>query len=396
MERVLDGIRVLDLSRFLSGPYCTTLLADMGAEVIRIENVGGAEDRRQGPLLPNGDNPRYLMVTRNKKVIPLDIESPKGRDIFQRLVAKSDVVVENFGPPAKIKLGVTYEALQQVKPDIIVVTISAFGVDGPQSSRLGFDHIIQAESGAMSINGHPGTTPTRAQAAWVDLGTASYSAYAVALALLHRNKTGEGQWIETTLLDTAVSYISFHGVALEYQAMGMLRPQMGNSNYYSFSDSFAAKDGHVIIAVISDPLWRRLATLVGHPEMAGDPRFESDTQRYFNQKEIRAVVEPWVAQRTVEEVIEEMKKARVPCGKVNLVSEMVAHPQVQARQIYQPLAVDGLGEIPHPRLPIRMSRTPSRIDTPAPKVGENNYDVYCGLLGMSEADVAALQEEKLI
>jgi crotonobetainyl-CoA:carnitine CoA-transferase CaiB-like acyl-CoA transferase len=368
----------------------------MGAEVIRIENVGGAEDRTQGPLAPNGDNLRYLMLGRNKKGITLDLDGQKGRALFRRLVEKSDVLVENYSPPVKQKLGLTYEALKSIRSDIILVTISAFGTDGPHHHRLGFDHIIQAETGAMSFMGFPDAPPVRAQIPWVDLSTAVHSALGVAFALMHRNKTGEGQWIETALIDTAVSYLSFQGVAAEYQVLGLQRPQLGNAGYYSFSDTFAARDGMVMIALISDPLWRRLANLIGRPDLADDPRFAGDTARYQHCHVLNEVLQEWIGQRTVAEVMDAMEGARVPCGRVNDISQMVAHEQVAGRKLYECLEVPGLGHVAHPRVAIRMSRTPGKVETPAPRVGEHNKEVYCDLLGLSEQEFASLRAEQVV
>jgi len=396
MEQVLAGVRVLDLSRYIAGPFCATILADWGAEVIRIEAPGGAEDRTQGPLAPSGDNLRYTMIARNKKGITLDMAGPKGQEIFRRLLAKSDIVVENYSPPVKEKLGLTYEALKQIKPDVILVTVSAFGSTGPYRHRLGFDQIAQAESGAMSFTGFPDGEPTRSHLAWVDLSTALHSALGAVLALMHRNKTGEGQRVETALLDTAVSWVSFQGTAAEYQAMGLTRPRLGNASYYAFSDTFKARDGVVLVAIVSEPLWRRMAELLGRPELADDPRFAGDTARYEHRHLINAMLDEWIGQRSVADVLATMGKARIPCGRVNEVGEMVADPQVAARELLQMVELPGLGEVIHPRVAIQMSSTPGKISARAPRVGEHNEEVYRGLLGLAAQELAALQAEGVV
>lgn len=396
MEQVLAGTRVLDLSRYIAGPWCACILGDMGADVIRIEAPGGAEDREQGPQTATGDNLRFLMIARNKKGITLNLEHPQGKALFHEMVKQADFVVENYSPPVKEKLGLTYDALKKLNPTIILVTVSAFGSNGPYRHRLGFDHIAQAESGSMSFTGFPDTPHTRAQTAWVDMSTALHSALGAVLAYAHRLKTGEGQMVETALLDTAVSYVSFPGVAAEYEVLGQVRPKLGNAGYYSFSDTFQAKDGMVILAALSGPLWKRFAEAIGHPELVDDPRLQDDTSRWFNRDLIYPLVQQWVAERTVQEVFEVLGKARVACGRVQTVSQMVADPQVAARELFQELNVPGIGPVRHPRVAIRLSKTPGQINSPAPKVGEHNDEVYSSLLHLSPAEISHLREQGII
>ncbi len=396
MERVLDGVLVLDFARYIAGPWCSTVMAEMGAEVIRIEQPGGAEDRRQGPFAPNGDNFRFLMMSRNKKGITLDLGNPKGKELFHQLVKKADVVVENFSPPVKKKLGFTYEELSQINPDIILTTVSAFGIDGPYSHRLGFDHIAQAESGSMTYTGFPDSPPTRAQVPYVDMSTALHAALATVLALFHRMKTGKGQQVEMALLDTAVTYAAFPGTMAEYEVLNQVRPKTGNAGYYSFSDTFYTKDGMVIMAALSDPLWNRMVDLIGHPEFKDDPRFADDEARWRNREIIGPLVQEWMGQRTREDVFEIMGKARIPCGRVNTIPEAFADPHIQARELFHKLDVPGVGPVSHPRVAIRMSRTPGRIDRPAPRVGEHNDEVFTSLLGVSPKEIEELRSEGVI
>lgn len=396
MERVLEGVLVLDFARYIAGPFCATVLADMGAEVIRIEAPGGAEDRQQGPFAPSGDNFRFLMMSRNKKGVTLNLETPRGKELFHQLVKKADVVVENFSPPVKKKLGFTYEELSKINPQIILTTVSAFGIDGPYSHRLGFDHIAQAESGSMTFTGFPDTPHTRAQVAYVDMSTALHAALATVLAILHRVKTGKGQQVEAALLDTAVSYVAFPGTMAEYEVLNQVRPKTGNAGYYSFSDTFYAKDGMVIMAALSDPLWNRLVDLIGYPEFKSDPRFVDDEARWRNRDIIGPLVQEWVGQRTREVVFEAMGKARIPCGRVNTVPEAFQDPHIHARELFTKLEVPGVGPVSHPRVAIKMSRTPGRIEHPAPQVGQHNDEVYAGLLGLSAKEIEGLKVEGVI
>jgi len=202
--------------------------------------------------------------------------------------------------------------------------------------------------------------------------------------------------VETALLDTAVSWVSMQGTAAEHQVMGLTRPRLGNASYYAFSDTFKARDGVVMVAIVSEPLWRRMAELLGQPELADDPRFQGDTARYENRHLINAMLDEWVGARSVEEVLSVMGQARIPCGRVNQVSQMIADPQVAARQLLQTMTVPGMGDVIHPRVAIDMSRTPGRINTPAPRVGEHNEEVYCGFLGLSPQELARLQAEGVV
>ncbi|MCZ7661787.1 MAG: CoA transferase [Thermoleophilia bacterium] len=393
---MLNGTRVVDLSRYIAGPFCATILGDLGAEVIRIEQPGGAEDRDQEPATPNGDNLRYLMLGRNKKGITLDYSQPRGMDLLRRLLETTDVLVENFSPPVSEKLGLTPEALKEVKPDLIVVSVSGFGSTGPRRVHLGFDPVAQAESGAMSFTGFPEGEPSRGQVNWVDLSTGLYAALGAVLALLHRTITGEGQSVEAALFDTAVSYVAFQGTAAEYQVLGRQRPRIGNAGYYVYIDTCAAKDGMVILAAIGSSQWRRFAKVIGRPDLAQDDRLANDSLRYENRHIVVPIVQDWARTLTVDEILGAMEEARIPCGRVSGVGEMVVNPQVLARELFQQLDVPGAGMVPHPRLPLRLSRTSTVIDSPAPGVGEHNQQVYCGTLGMTQDELAALQADGIV
>ncbi len=387
---VLEGIRVLDLSRYIAGPLCTAILGDMGAEVIRVDRPGGSEDRALGPSTPRGDNMFYVMLSRNKLGVTLDLECEEGRELFRRLVAQCDVLVENFSPPIKEKLGLTYPSLTEIRPDIILVSISGFGSDGPSRARPAFDSIAQAECGVMSLSGFPDGPPMRLQISWVDMSTALFATIGTLLALMHRQRTGEGQVVDTALMDTAVAYVGYQGTAAEDQVMDLVRPRLGNAAYHAFSDTFSAQDGTVLLSVPNNALWRRLATLVERPDLADDPRFASDTLRYTNRTEICEVVQAWAGQRTVAQVLAEATKARIPCGRVNTVHEMLADPQVAAREMFTTLNVPGIGPVIHPRAAVQLSRTPGRIERPGPLPGQDNLQVYGNLLGLSEDDLEGL------
>jgi crotonobetainyl-CoA:carnitine CoA-transferase CaiB-like acyl-CoA transferase len=395
MKGILEGVRVLDLSRYLAGPYCCAILADMGAEVIRIEEPGGSVDRKLAPFAPDGVPIRHYMVNRNKKVITLNLEHPKGKELFHRLLKKADIFVDNLSPRAKEKLGVTYEALSKVNPDIIVVSSSAFGSYGPYSERLGFDPIAQAECGQMAQTGFPDGPPARAAVGWCDLGTGFHAALGAVAALFHRYRTGHGQMVETSLFDTAASLMAFPNIAARWKILGTM-PNRGNVTENYFGDIFKTTDGWVYIIVINDAMFKRLAQVIGHPELADDPGLQTDWDRYVNRDLIYPHVAEWVASKTMDETADLCQEGRVPCGRVQPLSRLADDPHVRAREMLVDMDVPGVGPMPHAAVAIKFSETPLKIRHIAPSAGENNESVYCSLLELSPDDLSQLAAEGVI
>jgi len=270
MQEVLRGIRVLDFSRYRAGPTCAQILADMGADVIRVERPTGEYDRQLGPFAPGGQG-FYLMITcRNKKAITLNLQKQKGKKILSELVRQSDVVIENFGTDVNKRLGLDYESLKKIKPDIIAVAVSAFGQYGPYSSRLGFDGVAQAMSGLMWTTGFPQDLPVKSGVSFVDTATGVYGALGTLFALYHREKTGEGQLVDVCLLDTAVSFME--SIVAEYEVANEIRPQVGNSHVFTGPyDAYKAKDGYFYVATTGDATWRRFLKMMDREELASDP-----------------------------------------------------------------------------------------------------------------------------
>jgi len=394
-EPILKGIRVLDLSQYMAGPYGTTLLADMGAEVIRVEIPGGAGDREQGPSFA-GQNLRFWLVSRNKKGITLDISKPGGKELLNRLIKKSDVFVNSYIYPVRKKLSLIYDDVVKVNPSIIHVDISGFGDTGPYSDRPCFDHLAQAESGAMSYTGFEGNPPVRSPLSWIDMSTGIIAAYGVVLALYHREKTGRGQRIEASLFSTAISGVSFNGHSVACKALGDIRPQMGNAGYYTFSNTFAAKDGTVFLDATSDRLWRKFVKIIGHPELTEDSRFADDTLRFKNRDHLIPVVQDWVSKKTVEEVCQIMSESNLPYARVNNITDVMDDPQVKARQLFMDITVPGAGPLPHPCIPINLSETPPQIVSIAPGIGEHNYYVFGEILGLDKREIDELQQNGII
>ena len=397
MNKVLDGIKVLDFGRVIASAYCGTLLADMGADVIKVDRPGGEFDRFLGPLAPNGKALVYDLITpRNKKSITLDIRHPKGKAILEELVKRSDVVVSGFTRPGNKLMGLEYDQLKKFNHGIIFVAISGFGQSGPYADRTSFDAIAQAESGAMSYTGFPGTPPTRGAVAFVDFGTAILGAYGVTLALFHRERNGVGQMVDVSLMDTALTYVAGMGVVAEYSLFKHIRPQIGNHSFYTFTDSYEAKDGWVMISAIGNNLWKRFMEVVGRKDLIDDPRLQDDVGRFENRDFIRPVVSDWMSRHTVDEVLQMLEEARVPCGKVKTAHDIIDDPHIRAREMLVDVEYPEVGSVPMPGVPIKLSETPGGIETPAAKLGEHNEEIYCSLLGYESNDLAALKEEGVI
>ena len=304
MQGVLEDIRVLDFGRFIAGPYCGMILADMGAEVIRVDRPGGEEDRTHSLLGPDGNNLQFPSYARNKKGITLNLSknNPQAREILDALVKQCDVVIHNFTPAAAESMGLTYDRLITVKPDIILTAISCFGSEGPYRNRPGFDFIAQAMSGAMACGGFADKPPIRSFINPMDYGTALSAAIGTLLALRHRDKTGEGQMVDLSLLRTAISFTA--PIIAEKEVLGRSRPRIGNrAPYLSPTDLYACKDGYVFIASIMNSLWRRLAKMIGHEELLKDPELSNDLGRFEHRDRIDPLVADWIKERTVEEVL---------------------------------------------------------------------------------------------
>jgi len=398
MKRVLEDVRVLDFGRFIAGPYCGMLLADMGAEVIRIDRPGGEEDRTAGLTGSNGENLSFPNYARNKKGITLDVfDKDHGRKILNDLVKRSDVVLHSFSPEAARRAGLIYEDLVKVNPRIIVTAISCFGSTGPYSDRTGFDFIAQAMSGAMKIGGYPDKPPIRAFVNPMDHGTGAIAAFGTLVALRHRDQTGEGQRVDLALFQTALTYVV--PFIAEAEVLGRLRPIIGNrSAYLGPTDLYRCKDGYVFIATIMNSLWRRLARIIGHEQLIDDPDLQTDFERYENRDRIDPLVAEWAAGQTVAEVLEKLEKARIPCGPLRGLDEVLDDPHIRSEKMIEfvDMEAQGLERMPIGGISARLSRTPGRITSRAPRVGEHNEDVYRDLLGYRAERLEDLRKQGAI
>ncbi|MFC1949389.1 CaiB/BaiF CoA transferase family protein [Chloroflexota bacterium] len=392
----LEDIRVLDLSRFQACPLCGMVLGDLGAEVIRIEEPRGAADRSWGQCGPDGETLLYKVIGRSKKCATLRINTPEGREILHELVRRSDVLLHNYTPGAPIAAEVDYDRLKEINPAIIVAALSGYGQDGPDAQKPGFDGVAQARSGGMVLSGFPGDDPIKTGVPFVDVAAGLFTTIAVLNALYHRQKTGKGQFIDVALYDTATFISQSMGTLLLYHFYGEIRKQIGNRGFHSYNTCLEAKDGWVLLSIVTNSIWRRFAGKIGHPEMAEDPRFGSDMDRFHMGDIIDEVVGPWVADRTVDEVVKLCEEARVPAGPLQTIDQLLTDPQVQARGMVQNIDYPGLGEIPIAGFPVKLSLTPGSIRSHAPQLGEHNNYVYSELLDFSKEKMSGLKEEGII
>ncbi len=394
MPDPLEGIRVLDFGRFIAGPFCAALLADLGADVIRVEKVRGGEDRFLMPVTPAGDGAFYLQVNRGKRGMTLNPRAPEGKHVLQRLVAAADVVVANLPDAALRALGLDYDALTAVKPDVILTSVSAFGTGGPSSHRLGFDGIGQAMSGIMYLSGRPGE-PTKAYCPYVDFTTALVATVGTLAALLVRRDTGQGQQVRASLLASALTIAN--GMLME---QAMLRPDRvatGNrSQTQAPSDAFRTRDGWVLVQCIGQSLFRRWTELIGEPHWLDDARFADDRSRGDNGAAISERMAAWCGERTTEAALAALDAARIPAGPVLSPQQVLDDAQVQAIGFLRSVASPGSGVAsPVADTPFSLSAASAGVRGRAPALGEHTDDILAGL-GYSAPAVAALHERGVV
>jgi crotonobetainyl-CoA:carnitine CoA-transferase CaiB-like acyl-CoA transferase len=391
---VLSGVRVLDFGRYIAGPYCAALLADLGADVIRIERAGGGEDRWVAPVAEDGAGAMYLVMNRNKRAMTLDPACPEGREIVRKLVATADVVVANLPPEVLRSLALDLESLRRVKPDIILTTVTAFGAGGPWSARHGFDGIGQVMAGSAYLTGTP-EQPLRAAVPWVDCGTASLAAFGTLAALMARGQTGRGQKVEGALLRTAVAFNN--PTLVEQQVVRVDRVATVNRGQTSApNDVFRTKDGWVVAMAIGEPMFRRWAKLMGEDHWLSDPRFKDDLARGDHGEIISKRMSEWTAERTTKETLAELEAARIPAGPLYSPQQALEDAHIRAAGLLSDTEYPGLPrKAPLAPTPVDLSETPGRFRHRAPTLGEHT-DQILGELGYGKERIAELRARKVI
>ncbi|HSV82972.1 MAG TPA: CoA transferase [Ramlibacter sp.] len=392
---VLKGVRVLDLGRFIAGPFCGALLADYGADVIRVDRVGGTEDRLILPVSSEGEGAQFMQVNRNKRSISLEIDTPAGREVLEDLVRGADVVIANMPPRALLKLGLDYETLRRIKPDIILTASTAFGTNPAVRDRVGFDGVAQCASGFVYLSGLP-DHPMKAMAPVVDFGTAMACALGTVMALLERKTSGMGQEVGASLMGTALTYSSAH--LIEEAVLQADRKAIGNrAPHYAPSDMFRCQDGGWIICqAIGSAMFARWARAIGKPELADDPRFQDDLKRGEHGEYFSNLMSEWCARFPRAEALAQLEKLRVPAGPVSSPREVLEDEAVAAAGLLQRVEYPGVkGTVPLAATPVTLSRTPPSIQRRPPRTGEHTDEVLQEI-GYAAERIASLRAQGVI
>lgn len=397
VKPLLEGIRILDLSRILAGPYCTMVLGDLGADVIKIELPGKGDDTRQWgpPFTEDGDSAYYLSVNRNKKSVTLNLKSPRGQKILQELIRKSDVLIENFRAGTMEEWGLDYENLQRIKPGLVYCTITGFGYSGPYKERPGYDFIIQALGGLMSITGPVQGPPTKVGVAVVDIFAGLFAANAIQAALLSSALHGDGHRIDISLLDCAVAILA--NQASNYLVSGHPPPRHGNAhpNIVPY-EIFQASDGYFAMGIGNDSQWQRFCQLVGRTEWLEDSRFRTNEDRVKHRAILIEWLNQWFSADTVEKWLDELLAAGIPAAPVNRVDEVFEDPQVRARGMRVGIPRGQDEKIPQVASPLNIPTAPPQYRYPPPKLGENTEEVLGKLAGIDSDEMRELRDQQVI
>lgn len=391
----LTGLKVLDLTRVLAGPYCTMILADLGADVIKVEAPGGSDETRAwGPPFQNGVSAYYLCANRNKRSITVNLKTEEGRKIIRTLAKEADVLIHNFKTGSMENWSLDYDSLKHMNPRLVYCSITGFGETGPYRHLPGYDYIIQGMSGLMSITGSEESGPMKIGVAMVDILTGLYSAISIEAALLEREKSGEGQKIDMSLMDTAVS--SLANVASNYLMSGTIPGRLGNDhpNIVPYS-KFKARDGEMIIAVGNNRQFATLCEVMGISEIAVDERFRTNEARVKNKRELTEILESQLQVKPIQEWLELFSQHNIPCGPIAAMDQVFNHPQVIARDMVVHMDHPEAGEIKLVGSPIKLSRTKTKIERHPPIAGEHTAEIL-QQAGYSQEEIEHLKEKNII
>ena len=397
MSGALAGVRVLDLTRFLAGPFCTAILADHGAEVVKVETPRLGDEGRAGYSAPQGIPIAFLALNRNKKGITLDVRTDEGRALFRRLLTHFDVLVENFAGGTLADWGLGPETLVREDPRLIVASLSGFGQTGPWARRPSYDIVAQASGGLMALTGFPDTPPTRGGGSLGDYIAGLTGAIGILAAVAARERTGRGQTVDVSSQD-AIFALADHWPTV-HAATGELPPRVGNRHLATAPyDCHRARDGWVVVAIANNKLYRRLMEAIGRPELGTDPRFRGGTARRERSVEINGIVGAWVAEHTVAEVVEALspERANVPCAPVYGIDELLVHPQLLAREMVVRLPHEKLGSVTVTGVSVKLSDTPGAVRHLGPTLGQHNDEIYRGLLGLGPEEMDRLRAADVI
>jgi formyl-CoA transferase len=392
----LLGIRVLDLSRVLAGPFCSMLLADMGADVIKLEVPGRGDDSREFPPFMEGESLYYVNLNRGKRSITVNLKSAEGVKVFKKLVKKCDVLIENFSPGTMERLGLGYEVLRKENPRLIYAAISGFGQTGPYRSRPGYDIIGQAMGGLLSITGWPDSPPTRSGTAIGDILSSLFCCIGTLAALNVRERTGRGQLVDVALVDSV--YAALENIPQKYFVEGKAPGRIGNRYEFIYPyDTFRARDGWVVIAIANDAIWERFLAVAGLRELGVDGRFSSNTLRVENNATLKELLEKWTSERGRDEIVALLNENRVPSCPIYDIKDASEDTHIsKAREMVVNIHQPGLGDVRLQGNPIKMSETDPRPRGPAPALGADSERILKEILGLSDAEIKKLRESGAI
>jgi formyl-CoA transferase len=392
----LDGIRVLDLTRVLAGPYCTMFLGDLGAEVVKVEQPGVGDDTRGwGPPFTGGESAYFLCVNRNKKSVTVDLKSKEGVALLRRLAERADVLIENFRPGTMERLELGEKELRAVNPRLIYASLSGFGADGPMSDAPGYDLIVQAWGGLMSVTGPPDGEPSKVGVAIIDLVAGLILGKSIAAALFAREKLGAGQKIDTSLLEAEVACLI--NVGSNYLVEGSIPRRWGNAHPSIVPyQSFKTADGYLVIGVASEGIWRRFCQAIGRTEWADDLRFEKNSNRVENRSLLIGLLAEIFLSRSTDEWLKLLNSAEVPCAPVQTVDQVFKAPQVLHREMLVQVEHPTAGTVRMAGIPVKFSATPASVRLPPPLLGQHNEEVLQSWLGMNDKEISELKRKTVI
>ena len=394
MASALEDVKVVDLTRTLAGPFCTMLLGDLGADVVKIEEPERGDETRSWTPFWNGESTQFVSFNRNKRSLSLNLREEEGLDIVRSLAADADVMIESFRAGALERMGLGYEDIRRINSGIVYCSISGYGRTGPMAEKPGYDLIIQAYSGLMDLTGEPDGLPLRVGFSLVDLFTGMMAYGSVVTALYHRRQTGQGQRIEAALLDGQVAALSYHATA--YMATGVVPQRMGSGHPSLVPyQSFPASDGYFILGVANQGLWERFCAAIERPDLLEDTRFKTNDDRVVHRAECVGLLSEIFRTRTVAEWVEVIERAGVPCGPINRVDDVVNNPQVQARNMIAELSHPNVPDLRIPNSPLKLAETPAAIKRPPPLLGQHNEEILAELGYEAEA-IAELRRKGVI
>ena len=396
MAKALQDVVVLDFTRYLAGPYCTMLLKELGAEVIKIERPGvGDFDRGTPPLTEEGESYQFISRNRGKKSITLNLSTEKGLQIARELVKKADIVVENFSPGVMDRLGLGYKELSQVNPRLIYASVCGFGHSGPRQYERAFDIVAQAMGGLMSVTGFPDNPPTKAGPAVGDFTGSFHTTIAILAALHYRSISGEGQAIDISMQDGIWAITAPERGS--YFLNNQLPPRTGNAHPDALPfGTYPAKDGHVVIVINAVEHWDIFLKIIGRDDLIGDQRYAILAERTKHRDEVEALVENWTRTKSIEEIVSTLQNANLPCCPVPAFDQVANDPQLKSREMLVEVEQAASGKVKVTGSAFKMSKTPGDNKFPAPSLGEHNYEVYTSLLGYREQDIKKLADEGVI